>query len=112
MGFAPTVTRDAGRIRNLGWGMLNRRIYIWLILVLTYSTSVSADNAPSAQTQLDQIVKNVADAESAYFAAVAKLPSWLDDDPQVKKLREEMGRSRGEGMTEALQIAQADPKSR
>lgn len=82
-----------------------------LVIGLVVTGAARADDQPSPPARLKAMQKEVADAETAFRDAMAKLPDPLQDDPAVEKLYKAFQEKQQAAIAEALGVAQAGPKS-
>jgi peroxiredoxin len=71
----------------------------------------TAEDKPPPADRLKAIQKEVADAETAFRDAWAKLPDIHLEDPEVEKLFQAFRKKQLAGFDAALEIAKANPKS-
>jgi thiol-disulfide isomerase/thioredoxin len=80
------------------------------LIAAAFATSAAAD-PPTPAEKLKAIRKDVADADTAFRDAWAKLPDPHQDDPHVEELYKRFDEKQKAGFIAALEIAKADPKS-
>jgi thiol-disulfide isomerase/thioredoxin len=78
---------------------------------LTLIVAIRADDTLTPAARLKAIQKEVADAETAFRDAWAKLPDLHQEDPEVEKLFQAFRKKQLAGFDSALEIAKANPKS-
>jgi thiol-disulfide isomerase/thioredoxin len=87
------------------------RCLLIIIAGMTFAGFAPAEEPPSPAARLAAIRKEVADAETAFQAAWAKVGYSNTDDPGVEKLYQAFDKKQKAGFATAWEIAKADPKS-
>jgi peroxiredoxin len=86
-----------------------------LLLAITVGliqiVAAKAEDKPTPVVRLKAIQKEIADAETAFRDAWAKLPDPSQEAPEVEKLFQAFRKKQLAGFDSALEIAKANPKS-